>query len=67
MELRDQYASRYFESQADAREIEAAPRQDTLQEFLAYLYAAIRHDDAVVQAVDRVLKERYGEPQPEQQ
>jgi hypothetical protein len=35
-------------------------RDNSLQEFIAYLYSVIRDDEAMVRVLDRVLKERYG-------
>ena len=40
----------------------SVPRQEfrDAQKLLALVYAAIRHDDAAVRAVDRKLKEKFG-------
>jgi hypothetical protein len=35
-------------------------RNDSLQDFIAYLYSVIRDDEAMVRVLDRALKERYG-------
>ena len=45
------------------RELPRGKREESVQDFIAYLYSVIRDDEGMVQAVDRALKERYGSVQ----